>query len=218
MGVGAGWLILPMFLLDVSVRRLASWLALSIAVEIRVLAVLLFGLDMRYGWGVVGAIVLAELIGWTIRFPVHPPPLRVHHASRHRLEQNGAAQRGRARPAQGETGAGPRRARYGAGRAPGATVTGGRLGTNGRAMRRYESGRPPGSSRSAICGRRWGAPRPPTRRRTGAVRPAGPTKRRSRKSRPSSGFARRATAPSGTWKRTSRERRDAGMRHDRSGS
>ncbi len=62
------WLILPAFLLDVSVRRLASWLALSIAVEIIVLFVLLFGLDMRYGWGIAGAVILAELIGWTIRF------------------------------------------------------------------------------------------------------------------------------------------------------
>jgi hypothetical protein len=64
------WLLLPAFLLDVSVRRLASWLALSIAVEVVVLVVLLFGMDLRYGsaWGIVGAILLAELIGWTIRF------------------------------------------------------------------------------------------------------------------------------------------------------
>jgi len=61
---------LPAFLLDVSVRRLASWLALSIAVEIVVLVVLLFGLEIRYGtwWGILGAVLLAELIGWTIRF------------------------------------------------------------------------------------------------------------------------------------------------------
>ena len=64
------WLLLPVFLLDVAVRRLASWLALSIAVELVVLVVLLFGLDIRYApwWGVLGAFVLAELIGWTIRF------------------------------------------------------------------------------------------------------------------------------------------------------
>jgi len=64
------WLLLPAFLLDVSVRRLASWLALSIAVEIVVLVVLLFGLDVRYGswWGILGSVCLAELIGWTIRF------------------------------------------------------------------------------------------------------------------------------------------------------
>lgn len=65
-----GWLFLPAFLLDVAVRRLASWLALSIAVEAVVLVVLLFGFDVRYApwWGVVGAFVLAELVGWSIRF------------------------------------------------------------------------------------------------------------------------------------------------------
>jgi len=64
------WLLLPAFLLDVAVRRLASWLALSIAVELVVLAVLLFGVDLihRSVFGVVGAFLLAELIGWTIRF------------------------------------------------------------------------------------------------------------------------------------------------------
>jgi hypothetical protein len=64
------WLFLPAFLLDVAVRRLASWLAFSIAVEAVVLVVLLFGFDVRYApwWGVVGAFVLAELVGWSIRF------------------------------------------------------------------------------------------------------------------------------------------------------
>jgi len=64
------WLLLPAFLLDVSVRRLASWLALSIAVEVVLLVVLLFGMGLRYSpwWGVLGAIALAELVGWTIRF------------------------------------------------------------------------------------------------------------------------------------------------------
>ncbi|MFQ5591284.1 MAG: hypothetical protein ACE5HE_08995, partial [Phycisphaerae bacterium] len=64
-----GWLLLPTFLLDVAVRRLASWLALSIAVEVVVLTVLLFGFGLAYGpwWGIVGAFVLAELVGWTIR-------------------------------------------------------------------------------------------------------------------------------------------------------
>ena len=65
-----GWLVIPAFLLDVAVRRLASWLALSIAVEVVVVTVLLFGLRIAYGpwWGIVGALVLAELVGWTIRF------------------------------------------------------------------------------------------------------------------------------------------------------
>lgn len=64
------WLLLPAFLLDVSVRRLASWLALSIAVEVVLLVVLLFGMGLRYSpwWGVLGAFALAELVGWTIRF------------------------------------------------------------------------------------------------------------------------------------------------------
>jgi len=64
------WLLLPVFLLDVAVRRLASWLALSIVVEVLILVVLLFGLDMRVApwWGILGVFLLAELIGWTIRF------------------------------------------------------------------------------------------------------------------------------------------------------
>jgi Mg-chelatase subunit ChlD len=64
------WLALPVFLLDVAVRRLASWVALSIAVELVVLMVLLFGCGLaEAGWsGKIGALVLAELIGWSIRF------------------------------------------------------------------------------------------------------------------------------------------------------
>ncbi len=63
------WLLLPAFLLDVALRRLASWLALSIAVELVLLTVLLFGLGIAYGpwWGILGAFALAELVGWTIR-------------------------------------------------------------------------------------------------------------------------------------------------------
>ena len=64
------WLLLPLFLFDVAVRRLASWLALSIAVEVLVIVVLLFGAGIWYGpwWGHLGVFVLAEMIGWTIRF------------------------------------------------------------------------------------------------------------------------------------------------------
>ncbi|MEK6674661.1 MAG: hypothetical protein AABZ47_03290, partial [Planctomycetota bacterium] len=63
------WLILPAFLLDVAGRRLASWLALSIAVEAVVLVVLLFGVRMAYGpwWQIVAAIALADAVGWTFR-------------------------------------------------------------------------------------------------------------------------------------------------------
>ncbi len=65
-----GWLLLPLFLLDVSVRRLASWLALSFVVEIVVLVVLLWGVDMGVGsaWRVLEAILIAESIGWAVRF------------------------------------------------------------------------------------------------------------------------------------------------------
>lgn len=69
------WLLLPLFLLDVSVRRLANWLALSIAVELVVLTVLLFGLKWAYSatpWGWVRstlmAILIAEAVGWTLRW------------------------------------------------------------------------------------------------------------------------------------------------------
>jgi len=64
------WLVLPVFLLDVAVRRLASWLALSIAVEIVLIVVMLFGMQLRYApwWGILGAFLLAETVGWIIRF------------------------------------------------------------------------------------------------------------------------------------------------------
>ena len=63
------WLALPVFLLDVAVRRLASWVALSFAAEALLLTVLLFGFDMaHFGfWSVVLALVIAEVVGWTIR-------------------------------------------------------------------------------------------------------------------------------------------------------
>ncbi len=64
------WLLLPLFLLDVAIRRLASWLAFSIVVEAVVIVFLLFGLGIAYGpwWGVLGALLLGELSGWGIRF------------------------------------------------------------------------------------------------------------------------------------------------------
>jgi uncharacterized membrane protein/Mg-chelatase subunit ChlD len=64
------WLLLPLFLLDVGVRRLASGLAFSFVVEIVLVVVLLFGLKLIHGpwWGILGAILLGELVGWTIRF------------------------------------------------------------------------------------------------------------------------------------------------------
>ena len=64
------WLVLPLFLLDVAVRRLASWLAFSIVAELVLVVFLLFGVGVAYGpwWGVLGAIILGEWVGWTIRF------------------------------------------------------------------------------------------------------------------------------------------------------
>lgn len=64
------WLLLPLFLLDVAARRLASWLAFSICVEVVLLVFLLFGLEIIYHswWGVLGCVLLAELVGWSIRF------------------------------------------------------------------------------------------------------------------------------------------------------
>ncbi len=64
------WILLPLFLLDVSVRRLASWLALSIVVELLIIVVLLFGAGVIYtNWfGVLGVFIFAELVGWSIRY------------------------------------------------------------------------------------------------------------------------------------------------------
>ncbi|MBI4717554.1 MAG: VWA domain-containing protein [Planctomycetes bacterium] len=71
------WLVLPAFLLDVAVRRLASRLALSICVEVMILVVLLVGAGVHAGpwWSVAGALLFAELVGWTIRYPYIRPML-----------------------------------------------------------------------------------------------------------------------------------------------
>ena len=64
------WLLLPLFLLDVAIRRLASWLAFSIAVEGVLVFVMLFGVGTAHGhwWGVLGTLLLGELVGWSIRY------------------------------------------------------------------------------------------------------------------------------------------------------
>lgn len=64
------WLLIPIFLLDVAARRLASTLALSIYVELAVLAVM-FGVlhaARASAWSYVGALVLAEVVGWSVRW------------------------------------------------------------------------------------------------------------------------------------------------------
>ncbi|MCA9249605.1 MAG: VWA domain-containing protein [Phycisphaerales bacterium] len=64
------WILLPLFLLDVAVRRLASWFAFSVVLEIVLLVVLLFGVGIAHSgiWGIIGVVVLVELIGWSMRF------------------------------------------------------------------------------------------------------------------------------------------------------
>ncbi len=64
------WLLLPLFLLDVAARRLASVAAMSIYVEIAIVA---FGFAIMYSagalwWGYVGVVVFADLVGWMIRW------------------------------------------------------------------------------------------------------------------------------------------------------
>ena len=59
------WLLLPLFLLDVAIRRLASWLAFSIVVEVVLIVVLLFGAGVAYGpwWGILGVLLLGIVAG-----------------------------------------------------------------------------------------------------------------------------------------------------------
>jgi len=63
------WILLPLFLLDVAGRRLASAVAMSIYVEA---SVLIFTCALLYTvkaspWSYVLALILAEAVGWTIR-------------------------------------------------------------------------------------------------------------------------------------------------------
>ncbi|MBP7937693.1 MAG: VWA domain-containing protein [Phycisphaerae bacterium] len=77
------WLLLPLFLLDVATRRLASNLAMSIYVEVAVFvvfcAVLYTANAPRFGY--VGALVLAEVIGWAIRYNYLVPTIQFFTAS-----------------------------------------------------------------------------------------------------------------------------------------
>jgi hypothetical protein len=63
------WVLLPLFLLDVASRRLASTIAISIYAEATVVAVLVGLLASAHApwWSYLGALILAELVGWTIR-------------------------------------------------------------------------------------------------------------------------------------------------------
>lgn len=72
------WVLLPLFLLDVAGRRLASIVALSVFIELLILVVLLFGVGtIRSGvFGILGTLLFAEAVGWTIRFRSIEPTLK----------------------------------------------------------------------------------------------------------------------------------------------
>jgi hypothetical protein len=64
------WLLLPLFLLDVASRRLASTVAMSIYVEVAVFVMALAAL-YHPGWSyanIVWAMIIAECVGWAIRW------------------------------------------------------------------------------------------------------------------------------------------------------
>ena len=67
-------MVLPLFLLDVAMRRLASWLAFSICVELIVDVFMLWGMGMIYGsvLGVLGVLLLGEVIGLVGPLPCDP--------------------------------------------------------------------------------------------------------------------------------------------------
>ena len=75
------WVLLPLFLFDVAVRRLASKVALSIFVEVLLDVILLFGVGIVYlpfwsgFWGMIGTILLGEVVGWSIRWRAIRPTI-----------------------------------------------------------------------------------------------------------------------------------------------
>ncbi|MCG3137685.1 MAG: hypothetical protein HJJLKODD_01534 [Phycisphaerae bacterium] len=81
------WVLLPLFLIDVAVRRLASMVALSIFIEVLLFVVLLFGLGVVYRmgwsavWGTLLVIAFCELVGWSIRFRSIRPALEFFTSS-----------------------------------------------------------------------------------------------------------------------------------------
>ncbi len=75
------WLLIPLFLLDVAGRRLASVLALSVYVEVAVFVVAVATCFSAWGgrppiWTFPAALVLAEAVGWTIRRRYLVPTIR----------------------------------------------------------------------------------------------------------------------------------------------
>jgi len=63
------WFVIPLLLLDVAGRRLASMVAISVCVEI-VIVVWLLGAAGWYAhwWGWLAALLLAEAVGWAVRW------------------------------------------------------------------------------------------------------------------------------------------------------
>ncbi|HSW45246.1 MAG TPA: glutamine amidotransferase, partial [Phycisphaerae bacterium] len=94
------WLLLPLFLLDVAGRRLASTVAMSVYVEVAVFVVACAALQTARApaWAYLGALLLAEVVGWSIRYRSIMPTIqfftsgavilaRVGQRSRASLEQ-----------------------------------------------------------------------------------------------------------------------------------
>jgi hypothetical protein len=75
------WLLLPLFLMDVAFRRLASTVAVSIFVEVVLDVVLLFGFGIADWpglyriWGIVLVLLVGEIVGWAIRFRAIMPTI-----------------------------------------------------------------------------------------------------------------------------------------------
>lgn len=64
-----GWFVIPLLLLDVAGRRLASMVAISICAELVVFIWLIGPLGLyAYWWGWLPAVLLAEAVGWAIRW------------------------------------------------------------------------------------------------------------------------------------------------------
>lgn len=85
------WVLIPLFLLDVASRRLASTLAMSVYVELAAMACLfglLYAADAPW-WGYLGGLLLADCIGWSVRSAFIMPALRLFTAPTRALARVG---------------------------------------------------------------------------------------------------------------------------------
>ncbi len=72
-----GWIVIPLLLLDVASRRLASMVAISVCIEIAVLLWLLGAAGWYpFWWGWLLAILIAEAVGWAFRWRTIPGMIR----------------------------------------------------------------------------------------------------------------------------------------------